>query len=191
MEGIVLTYTVQPGDTLWLNAQRFGLTLPYLLSLNPQITNPSLIFPGQVIVISGPPEPPTRICPLLSQGSRGNDVVRLQTLLQIVGFNPGPIDGIFGIQTRNALMAFQRSVKEGLPVTGETDIGTWIMLGAECNPGPIIPPGAVRYIIRPGESLYIVATRFNITVQEILQANPQITNPNLVYAGQEILIPVR
>lgn len=182
-----MTNTVQPGDTLWLIAQRFGVTVQYLLQLNPQITDPNVIYPGQVLVVSGQPETPTRICPLLSQGSRGNDVVRLQTLLQIAGFNPGPIDGIFGTQTRNALMQFQRSVKEGIPVTGQTDTATWTALGVVCNPGT----GVVQYTIRPGESLYIVAIRFNITVQEILNANPQITNPNLVYAGQVINVPVR
>lgn len=44
-------YTVQPGDTLFLIAQRFGVSLDALLAANPQITNPNLIFPGQQICI--------------------------------------------------------------------------------------------------------------------------------------------
>ncbi|MBE3598800.1 MAG: LysM peptidoglycan-binding domain-containing protein [Limnochordaceae bacterium] len=44
-------YTVQPGDTLFFIAQRFGTTVTAILALNPQITNPDLIFPGQVICV--------------------------------------------------------------------------------------------------------------------------------------------
>ncbi len=44
-------YTVQPGDTLFLIAQRFGVSLAALIAANPQIPNPNLIFPGQVICV--------------------------------------------------------------------------------------------------------------------------------------------
>ncbi|NLG69252.1 MAG: LysM peptidoglycan-binding domain-containing protein [Firmicutes bacterium] len=44
-------YTVQPGDTLFFIAQRFGTTVDAILAINPQIANPNLIFPGQVICI--------------------------------------------------------------------------------------------------------------------------------------------
>lgn len=56
------TYVVQRGDTLSSIARRFGTTVNALLAANPQITNPNLIFPGQVITIPGGtapgPEPP-------------------------------------------------------------------------------------------------------------------------------------
>jgi LysM repeat protein len=45
-------YTVQPGDTLsGIAGQFFGVTLGALEAANPQITNPNLIVPGQVIRI--------------------------------------------------------------------------------------------------------------------------------------------
>ena len=47
---------------------------------------------------------------LLKQGSSGTAVVTLQTKLQEQNFNPGTIDGIFGIGTKKALIAFQKSV---------------------------------------------------------------------------------
>jgi LysM repeat protein len=46
-------YIVQQGDTLSRIAQRFGTTTSALMQANPQITNPSLIFPGERIVIPG------------------------------------------------------------------------------------------------------------------------------------------
>jgi tyrosinase len=44
-------YVVAPGDTLSAIAGRFGITLGALEAANPQITNPDLIFPGQVVRI--------------------------------------------------------------------------------------------------------------------------------------------
>jgi len=47
-----VVYTVQPGDTLsGIAGQFFGVTLSALEAANPQITNPNLIVPGQVIRI--------------------------------------------------------------------------------------------------------------------------------------------
>jgi len=44
-------YTVESGDSLFLIARRFGISLQALIDANPQIPNPDLIFPGQKICI--------------------------------------------------------------------------------------------------------------------------------------------
>jgi len=43
------TYTIRLGDTLRKLAHSWGVTVNDILAVNPQITNPSLIFAGQVI----------------------------------------------------------------------------------------------------------------------------------------------
>ena len=45
------TYIVQPGDNLSTLAQEYGTTVAAIVVLNPQITNPSLIYSGEVITI--------------------------------------------------------------------------------------------------------------------------------------------
>jgi peptidoglycan endopeptidase LytE len=45
------TYTVQRGDTLRIIANKFGTTVDKLLSLNPNIKNPNVIYVGQVLNI--------------------------------------------------------------------------------------------------------------------------------------------
>lgn len=45
------TVTVKQGDTLWAIARRADLTLSALLTLNPQIKNPNLIYPGNQVRI--------------------------------------------------------------------------------------------------------------------------------------------
>jgi LysM repeat protein len=47
------TYTVQRGDYLSKIAQECGTTLAELIALNPQISNPSRIYAGQVIRLTG------------------------------------------------------------------------------------------------------------------------------------------
>jgi LysM repeat protein len=44
-------------------------------------------------------------------------------------------------------------------------------------------------VIQKGDTLTIIARKFNVTVQAILAVNPQITNPNLIFAGRTIKIP--
>ncbi|MDD2409558.1 MAG: SafA/ExsA family spore coat assembly protein [Bacilli bacterium] len=45
------TYIVMQGDTMWQIATKYGIELNKLLLANPQITNPTLIYPGQIINI--------------------------------------------------------------------------------------------------------------------------------------------
>ena len=48
------TYTVQAGDCLWTLAEKYygnGTQYKRLAAANPAITNPDLIYPGQVLTI--------------------------------------------------------------------------------------------------------------------------------------------
>lgn len=56
---------------------------------------------------------------LLQRGDRGQEVRSLQLLLASAGFNPGPIDGIFGGLTQSAVTSFQTA--NDLAVTGQVD----------------------------------------------------------------------
>lgn len=45
------THTVVSGDSMWKIAVRYEVGLSEIISANPQISNPALIYPGQVINI--------------------------------------------------------------------------------------------------------------------------------------------
>lgn len=68
----------------------------------------------------------------LQQGSRGPNVVRIQVILNRIGQNYpaipriSPVDGIFGSQTRQAVLAFQRIF--GLTPDGIVGKATWYNL---------------------------------------------------------------
>jgi hypothetical protein len=53
------------------------------------------------------------------------------------------------------------------------------------------PDPEVAYTVKHRDTLSRIARRFGTTVQAILAHNPQITNPDLIFVGQQIVIPVR
>lgn len=45
------TYTVQPGDTLWLISLKYQIGLTEIIAANPQFKNPDLIYPGDKVKV--------------------------------------------------------------------------------------------------------------------------------------------
>ncbi|GAB1475876.1 hypothetical protein MASR2M70_07080 [Bacillota bacterium] len=48
-QGTYIDYIVQPGDSIYQIANRFRLNYRNVISKNPQIPNPDVIWPGQVL----------------------------------------------------------------------------------------------------------------------------------------------
>ena len=107
--GNTIVYTVRSGDTLSGIAMRYGTTVSSIVSLNPIIKNPDLIYPGWQLTIK-------------TSNSSGNS----QTY----------------------------------------------------------------YTVRSGDTLSKIAIRYNTSVSSIVSLNPSITNPNLIFPGQRLLINV-
>lgn len=63
-----LSYTVIKGDTMWKIASKYQIGTSEVISANPQISNPNLIYPGQVLSI--PQENPSVL-------AFENEVIRL------------------------------------------------------------------------------------------------------------------
>mgnify|MGYP007071565300 CR=1 FL=1 len=84
--------------------------------------------------------------PILRKGARGDAVASLQSDLAAKGFDPGPVDGIFGNKTRGAVRAFQASA--GLNPDGVVGPLTYGQLTppvtAVADEGPASPMGTVR-----------------------------------------------
>jgi hypothetical protein len=78
-----------------------------------------------------PPDPAAAAVPL-----DGDDVARLQARLRVLGYNPGPVDGLVGARTRAAIRAYERDY--GLTVTGEP-AGAVLgrLLAAQSPPGTL------------------------------------------------------
>jgi uncharacterized YkwD family protein/spore coat assembly protein SafA len=45
------------------------------------------------------------------------------------------------------------------------------------------------YTVQPGDTLWKIAVRYQVGISEIISANPQFKNPNLIYPGEKVNIP--
>lgn len=54
-----------------------------------------------------------------------------------------------------------------------------------------VPQVIVMYKVKAGDTLGKIATAYHITLKELLAANPQIKNPDLIHVGELIKIPVK
>lgn len=62
-------------------------------------------------------------------------------------------------------------------------------LGMQVSPTALPCPNGQLYTIKPGDTLFFIARRNNISLQSIIDANPQLTDPNTIFPGQIICIP--
>jgi hypothetical protein len=65
----------------------------------------------------------------MSKAMKGERVRSVQEALKAKGYDPGPIDGVFGPKTQTALKEFQKA--ESLPESGHQDAQTLAKLGVQ------------------------------------------------------------
>ena len=165
------SYTIKSGDTLYKLAITYNTTVEAIMAINPGI-NPNNLQVGQRICIPGSatPSPPT--CPT---GSFSYTIKAGDTLyLLAIRYNT----------TVEAIMAINPGINPN-----NLQIGQRICIpGSITPPPPTCPMGSFSYTIRSGDTLYMLAIRYNTTVEAIMAINPGI-NPNNLQIGQVICIP--
>ena len=115
---------------------------------------------------------------VLRIGSRGPQVELLQLGLTRAGFET-ETDGIFGLNTKNSVIAFQRS--QDISSDGIAGIVTWNRLTPYLT-------GYTVYTVRKGDSLYKIASLLGTSVFALKTANPNIDIYNLAI-GSRLVVP--
>ena len=117
---------------------------------------------------------------ILKYGSTGPSVQLLQLALNRAGFGPLETDGIFGTNTRNAVLRFQSM--NGLVADGIVGPATHRAL---------VPwyTGFVTHKVFRGDTLWSIAQLYGTTVEAIRIANPGIIAENL-QVGRIITVPL-
>ena len=116
---------------------------------------------------------------LLRFGSEGTDVYEIQATLNKIGYNTGPIDGIYGLKTYEAVRNFQNNF--GLVPDGVFGPVTYNALE------PFIV-GFKYYKIQRGDTLNKIAKKFYTSVNSIITSNPGINPYNLI-VNSIIVVP--
>jgi len=190
------------GQTIEARSKRYGVVA---LDSMDRPWNYGVLLPGveyrRSESVGVPPSADERIQRVESPFIRGPEVRCVQEALRARGIDPGDVDGIYGEDTETAVHNFQ--AREGLTVDGEVGEETaqelglgWPIdpncsvsgaAGAAYTSGPT--PSHSTYTVVAGDTLHAIAQRVGTTTDDIMGANPQIANPNLIQVGQVLKIP--
>jgi len=162
-----ILYRIRPRDTYYQIAQRFGTTVEALVAANPGV-DPRNLMIGQVICV--PVTPPPGPCP----GGFPYVIRSGDTIFALAQRFGTTVDAI--------LRANPGIVPERLR------IGQVICIPA---PRPPVCPGGTIYQVRQGDTLYLIAQRFGVSLTSLINANPQISDPDVLQVGELICIPPR
>jgi peptidoglycan hydrolase-like protein with peptidoglycan-binding domain len=84
--------------------------------------------------------------PVLKLGSNDSAVRDLQEALKVLGFDPGPADGIFGAKTESAVKAFQQARE--IVADGVVGRVTWINIDEADQSHPVLTAGSTGLPVR-------------------------------------------
>lgn len=162
IESTHYVYTVQPGDTLYSIANRFGSSVPAIEqanSLYPPFTDPGLIFPGQLLVIPG--------------GRFGFQYE--------VYYTVSPGDTLFSIAQR-----FSVSTDLLFGINSQIANPDFI------STNQVIRIPAFIYEVTAGDSLSKISSQMGLSLDKIIKANEQRASfsPDVLYIGYLLLLPL-
>jgi len=177
------TYIVQPGDTLWTIASRFGVTVTALVSAN-QLTNPDALQLGQRLVIPAQGTAATTSSPAAASSSPLIHVVQNgDTLWSIASRYKTSVDAIVEtnrLPNPNALKLGQRLVVPGR---------TAPQPAARAEAQTRMPQNVGWHAVAAGDTLWTLAARYRTTVNVLIALN-DLRNPDALRLGQRLKVPV-
>ncbi|NLA26468.1 MAG: LysM peptidoglycan-binding domain-containing protein [Firmicutes bacterium] len=169
---------------MYFIAQRFGVSLDALIAANPQISDPSKIFPCDVLCVPGgaPPhkcrEPYS--CP---PGFKGRYTV-------VAGDTMFTIAQQFGVSV-DALIAANPQISDPSKIF-PCDV-LCVPGGApphKCREPHSCPPGFKgRYTVVAGDTMFTIAQQFGVSVDALIAANPQISDPGKLFPCDVLCVP--
>jgi LysM repeat protein len=184
--GQTVIYVVRSGDTMYSISRRFGVSVACLSQAN-NISNPNRIYAGQRLVIPRdgcgtapyptPPPGPTPIPPTPCPPQPGQSVYVVQRG-----------DTMYSIARRFGCSVYEISVANNIANPSLIYAGQRLIIPSTCSCTPSPPTSGRVHVVQRGETLYSIARRYGTTVWAIAMAN-NLSNPNVIYAGQRLVIP--
>ncbi|SCZ00799.1 polysaccharide deacetylase family protein [Alkaliphilus peptidifermentans] len=156
-----MVHRVSPGETMFLIAQKYGVTLDELVSKNKFLSDPGRIFNRQLLVV---PQPPKKNIYIVQP----NDT--LFKISQKLGLTINNIVEANQIKDINRLYVGQEL---SLPVNNTPESSATVKN---------------NYTIKNGDTLYKIAQQHGVSIDTLVKVN-SLENINMIYVGQELQIP--
>lgn len=165
------SYTIRSGDTLYLLARRYNTTVEAIMRINPGI-EPENLQIGQIICIPEREDHKPH-CPngFYYTVRPGDTIYKLSQQFnvrvdEIMRANPR-------IDPNNLRVGQVLCIPRRMP-----------------EPEPELPPcpNGVYYRVKSGDTLYVISQEFNVSLQELISANPGV-DPNNLRVGKILCIP--
>jgi LysM repeat protein len=197
-----------PGDTIEGIADLCGTTVEAILSINPEISDPDNLYPGQIIRmpdVESVLETIVAIAPicglpgtnLLVVGSGFPQNTTIQLGIGQKNLEQNRIGEVtsdqFGRIDTSVILPSEAQPGTTWVVTAETQVSNARFIGTS-NSFSVIPNaqnpnvGSI-YTVEEGDTLRSIAVKFNRDLEALLQANPQLIVQNQLFPGQSIVIP--
>jgi LysM repeat protein len=159
-------HVVQWGENLTGIARRHGTTIQAIVQAN-GLANPNRIYAGQrlLIPVAGPLPPPSAKPYIVQSG-----------------------DTLTGIAYRYGVSVSAIAHANNLLNPNRIYIGQRLIIPSGSVDPPAPPTPGTYYIVQRGDTLARIAMRYGVSMWWIVQAN-NITNPNVIYPGQQFYIP--
>jgi LysM repeat protein len=160
-------HIVQWGETLYIIAGRYGVTVNAIVSAN-GLYNPNYIYAGQMLVIpTGSPAPSP-------SGPTTTYVVQRGDTLGVIAARHGT--------TVNELARLNSLMNPNLIYVGQV----LKVPGPGTSPQP--PSNMCIYWVKAGDTLTRIALQYRTTAWALAIAN-NLANPSFIWVGQQLIIP--
>jgi LysM repeat protein len=179
----LIQYTVQGGDTIGSIATQFRVTEQQLRELN-NLPNDD-IFAGQILrVPEGEPTPtPEPFKHVVQPGET------LTTIAARYGVNFLTLVEVNGLESPDTLAEGTELLIPGVTApASSTDATAGDGATSTQDAGGTAVQSTVTHVVQPGETLSTIAADYGIDATDLAAAN-NLTNPNMLRAGQQLIIP--
>jgi murein DD-endopeptidase MepM/ murein hydrolase activator NlpD len=171
-------HVVQRGENLFRIGLNYGMSVDEIAQLN-GILDPTNIQVGQRLLVPATPGAAPVNVHIVQAGETLDSIARLFSV------DVTALGTANGITDPNAVYVGLALVIPSAPAPVPA-----VDAGGAPPPSEGIPIGgeSVFHVILTGETMFQIATQYGVTVNAIAEANG-ITDPSLIYPGQQILIP--
>ena len=158
-------HVVAAGEALSVIALRYGVTVSAIVSVN-QLANPNAIYAGQRLLIPVP----------------GSVVAWPNEHVVVAGESLTSIASLYRISVADLAAA------NGLRVTDYVFVDQVLVIPAGPQPALDTTFGCASYHrVQPGDTLSSIASRYQVTVGALMQANK--LQSEMIYAGRSLCVP--